>query len=222
MKGLVKLNSLFICFEGIDGAGKSTLIPLVKEHLVERGKIAISFIENEIDPFREPLQRIWRNGISGNRTKKELEYATACILAGGRAFLQAQYIDEASKHFEVVLIERWFWSGMAYQSAWGVSPSEILKLNLSTGVQIPDLTIILDVSPKVALERIANRKKIDIKGIENLFVGDLKNLDRLRKVFVKIAKNYGNKGVHLIDNNKSIEEGMEQILFIFKKFSLII
>jgi len=141
---------LFIVLEGIDGTGKSTQASLLAERLRGRG------IETSV--FREPTGGVWGQKIRAKARKAgSLTAAQELDL-----FLRDRWdnvktnIRPALERGEAVVMDRYYFSTIAYQGARGLDPKRIRRLNEAFAPP-PDLVFILDLDPAKGLGRIRGR-----------------------------------------------------------------
>jgi len=80
---------------------------------------------------------------------------------------------------KVVVMDRYYFSNVAYQSERGLNPDSIEKANEAIA-PIPDITIILDIDPEVSLKRIIQKRN----GTPNHFEKKQK-LERVRQAFLE-------------------------------------
>ena len=145
---------MFISFEGIEGSGKSSLIPHVQAHLEGRGKTCTVTRE----PGGTGIGRRIRAILLDPRSD-ELEPAAELLLYTADRLQHAQtVIRPALKDGRVVLCDRYVDATRAYQG-WarkmGVDLVDQLHALALEGL-MPDLTILLDLEPRVGLERAWN------------------------------------------------------------------
>jgi len=167
----MRLNKGFlIVLEGIDGAGKSTQARRLLRKLRVLGYEAVS--------FREPTRRKWGRAIkrmaktaSSLTPEEELE-----LFVKDRRENVGKNIQPALSGEKVVILDRYYFSTIAYQGAKGIDPAHIRRLNERFAVK-PDLVFILDIEPGRGLGRIRNRKRKDL-----LFERE-RYLVRVRRIF---------------------------------------
>jgi dTMP kinase len=144
-----------ITVEGLDGAGKTTLIASVTRALAARGR--------ELLVLREP------GGVELSERIRELvkdpaltvdPRAEALLYAAARAQLVAEHLVPLLDGGEWVLLDRFVDSSLAYQGAGrGLGIEEIRALNaFATGGLTPDRTLLLRIDPAVGAARIAGRE----------------------------------------------------------------
>lgn len=150
------MNGLFITFEGIDGAGKSTHISGLVQSLVKAGRTVVQTREPGGTPLAEHLRQILLHESMDCMTEALLAFAAR------RDHIQ-QVILPALKRNEVVVSDRFTDATFAYQGGGGGLETEFLSL-LEHWVQStlqPDITIWFDVPPAVAAERLKSARLPD-------------------------------------------------------------
>lgn len=140
---------LFLCFEGGDGAGKSTQVRLLTEHLTARG--------GDVLVTRQPGgtelgARIRELVLHGDHVSPRAE---ALLFAADKAHHVDELIRPALAAGRVVITDRYTDSSIAYQGAGrDLGAEEIRELqHWAVGGLFPDLTVVLDVSPEVGRAR---------------------------------------------------------------------
>ena len=145
----------FIVFEGGDGSGKSTQIKRLSGRLLRREHPYLVTREPGGTPLGEQLRKILK-------TRTDLSPLGELLLfVAARQQLVTQIIEPAIRSGKNILSDRFTASTIAYQGyGRGLNISNIVSLNkLATGQIEPDLNILLDLAPEVALSRISERKK---------------------------------------------------------------
>jgi dTMP kinase len=142
---------VFISFEGLDGAGKTTQAALLAEAARAAGR--------EVVAVREP-----GGTAAGERIRSLLldpeariaPWAEALLYAAARAELVSEVIRPALDRGATVIADRYVDSSLAYQGvARGLGVHEVLEVNLAaTGRLLPDRTILLDLPREVAAGRL--------------------------------------------------------------------
>lgn len=142
-------QGLFIVIEGIDGTGKSTQAKRLAEWFRARGR--------EVVLSREPTDGPWGKKLRESATMGRLspEEELECFLNDRREHVEMT-IKPALADGKVVILDRYYFSTMAYQGARGFDPIEIRRRNEAFAPQ-PDLLLILDLSVDSAHERIGSR-----------------------------------------------------------------
>jgi len=186
----------FIVFEGLDGSGQTTQANLLRDLFVSEGhKVVLT---------KEPTM----NSSASIKIRQALEQKIS--LAADE--LQKLFAKDRKEHLEkeiipalqssnIVISDRYFFSSFAYGAASGIDLEWLIKLN--EDFLLPDLTIILKVSPEVCIERIEKRGKD-----KTLF----ENREKLRKVwevYEMLPSRFGN--AYIIDGERQIEEVFETV-----------
>ena len=186
---------MLIVIEGIDGTGKSSHARRLADWFASHGR--------EVVLSREPTDGPWgrklRESAATGRLApdEELQY-----------FLndRRQHVDEkilpALAAGKVVVLDRYYFSTMAYQGARGFDPAEIRRSNESFA-PVPDLLLILDLDVDRAHARIGHR-------------GDSTNeferreaLERCREIFLSLRDE---PFVRVIDSSGTLDEVGDRIL----------
>lgn len=147
-----------IVLEGPEGAGKTTQLRLLAELLAASGREVLTLREPGGTPLGDAIRSILLD------TAHEMTPAAEALLfMASRAEIVRLKIDPALNAGVVVLMDRFFLSTYAYQiGGRGLDEQEIRQANaLATGGLVPDLTIVIDVSPTDGLARAAARGKHD-------------------------------------------------------------
>lgn len=140
---------LFIVIEGIDGTGKSTQARRLGEWFVSQGRDVVLSREPTDGPWGKKLRESAATGRLS--PQDELDY----FLRDRR-----QHVDEliapSLAAGKVVILDRYYFSTMAYQSVRGFDPTEIRRRN-EEFAPVPDLLIVLDLDIDSAYARIGTR-----------------------------------------------------------------
>ncbi|HOW86454.1 MAG TPA: dTMP kinase [Candidatus Aminicenantes bacterium] len=149
-----KPRGLFIVFEGIDGSGKTTQARRLLRRLRRRGRRAVFFREPTRGRWGREIRRLARRADSLT-PKEELE-----LFVKDRRENVARNLEPALAAGRDVVLDRYYFSTIAYQGAKGLDPGRIRRLNESFAIP-PDLVIVLDVEAAAGLARIAGRGSRD-------------------------------------------------------------
>jgi len=135
----------FVAIEGIDGSGKSTVI----SHLA--GILPRVYVTRE--PSGGPIGRLIKEwALRGGSSDPHVD---ALLFAADRIEHYRREVKPKLMEGFLVVTERYVESSIAYQGAAGV-PIDFIKY-INSLVPKPDLTVILDVDPQIAVERISRR-----------------------------------------------------------------
>jgi len=140
---------LFVCFEGGDGAGKSTQARLLAEVLEQRGREVVVTRQPGGTPLGGQIRELVLHG------DHVAARAEALLFAADKAHHVDQLIKPALARGSVVITDRYVDSSITYQGAGReLGRDEITALqHWAVGGLLPDLTIVLDVTPEVGRER---------------------------------------------------------------------
>lgn len=195
------MTGRFITFEGIDGAGKSTHIERVAQHLRAGGASLVQTREPGGTPLAESLRALFLHEDMDGLTEALL------VFAARRDHLQ-RVIAPALALGQTVLCDRFTDASFAYQGGGRGMDWQVLK-TLAGWVQQgrePDLTFWFDVDPQVAAERRAQAREAD--RLEQL---DLDFFTRVRAAYARRAEEAPMRFVR-IDASDSIEGVGRQVL----------
>lgn len=138
-----------VVLEGIDGAGKSTVIRRMLAYFAEAGRECVTSFE----PTRGPWGLKLRQSMIEGRLSLEEELE---LFLKDRAEHVENLILPALRQGKVVILDRYYISTAAYQGARGVSPEWVLTTNEQFAPK-PDLVLLLDFDPAGGLDRIRAR-----------------------------------------------------------------
>jgi dTMP kinase len=143
-----------ITVEGIDGAGKTTLVAGLAAALAERGRPVVVLREPGGVEVSERIRALVKDpGLEVDPRAEALLYAAA------RAQLVVQELRPRLARGEWVLLDRFVDSSLAYQGAGrGLGVEAVRALNaFGTGGLVPDRTLLLRLDPAAAAARQAGR-----------------------------------------------------------------
>jgi dTMP kinase len=141
-----------IAFEGVEGAGKSTQLELLRQALEGRGREVVVTREPGGTPAGERVRAVVLDpGVELHPR------AEALLFAAARAELVERVIRPALERGAVVLCDRYVDSSLAYQGgARGLGRGPVEDVNrFATGGLLPDLVVLLDLDPAAGLGRRA-------------------------------------------------------------------
>ncbi|MGY2573438.1 dTMP kinase [Vibrio sp. C8] len=176
------MNSKFIVVEGLEGAGKSTAIQAIVETLHEFG---VDQITRTREPGGTVLAEKMRELVKQEHEGEVLQDMTELLLMyAARVQLVENVIKPALEKGSWVVGDRHDMSSQAYQGGGRqISRQTMQSLKQTTlGGFKPDLTLYLDIDPKVGLERARGRGELD--RIEKM---DISFFERTRERYLEIA-----------------------------------
>jgi len=192
---------MFISLDGIDGAGKSTQIDLLRKHLESKGATVVCFRDPGSTKLGEAVREILlhREDIPLANTSEMLLYMAA------RAQLVAEQLKPALESGATVICDRFLLANVVYQGvAGGLSVDDLWSVGLcATGGLTPDATIVLDIDPEVAFKRIQ-------RGPDRLEKRGLDYFRLVRQGFLEQVANAGGKST-VVDASQAIDRIHQQI-----------
>lgn len=188
-------RGLFIVIEGIDGTGKSTQARRLAGWFESQGREVVLSREPTNGPWGKQLRESAATGRLA--PDDELRY-----FLNDRQQHVAETIAPALAAGKVVILDRYYFSTMAYQGARGFDPAEIRRRN-ETFAPVPDLLLILDLELDAALGRIGSR------GDSANEFEQRDNLRRCREIFLALQHE---PFARVIDSNGTVEEVAARIL----------
>jgi dTMP kinase len=143
-----------ITIEGLDGAGKTTLVAGLSTALHERGRPVYVLREPGGVEVSERIRALVKDPAMTIAPRAE-----ALLFAAARAQLVAEQLQPLLAGGDWVLLDRFVDSSLAYQGAGrALGVPEIRALNaFATGGLSPDRTLLLRVDPAVGLSRLGGR-----------------------------------------------------------------
>jgi len=199
------MKGKFITFEGGEGTGKSTQIKMLSEYLKQKDKDNVLTKEPGGTPLGQELRKML---ITGDKDKMDAVTEALLFFADRHNHLVSK-VWPAMEIGQWVLSDRFADSTFAYQ--YYGHQGRVSKKNLDALYEIavgdfkPDLTIILDIDPKIGLARSLKKAAgEEIKEVRFESI-DIDFHYRLREGFLKIANNDPHRCV-VLDANKPIDE----------------
>lgn len=195
----------FIVFEGIDGAGKTTQINLLRHALEDRGIACATSAE----PTDLPSGREIRAALGGKIAKTPFEMAEMFALDREMHNTDPEIgIDAMMKDGYTVISDRYYYSSLAYQGSV-LGYETVAALNLENeSIRTPDLCIFLDLTPEKSLARIGSR------GEQTEIYENLEYLTKTRTMFFDVFEKLRARGerIAVIDASGTPHEIAETIL----------
>ena len=198
------MTGVFITFEGIEGAGKSTQVQNAYEILSVKNPDNVILTR---EPGGTEAGEAIRN-IMLYATKHKMDGITELfLLFAGRCQHIRDVIGPALSADKIVLCDRFTDATFAYQGGGrGVDIRLISQLqDMVQGELRPDLTFLLDTPVEVGLERIKGRKEPDRFEAETV-----KFFKRVRNAYLDLAGRFPER-VRVINAAQGIEEVKQEI-----------
>lgn len=205
-------NGYFITIEGIEGAGKSTVIKHIRK-IIKQNSIEALFTRepggtDNAEKIRELL--LSENLVNPDPTTELM------LMFASRNEHYKSLILPALENDKFVISDRFYDATYAYQGG-GRNIDLTLIDNLKElvlGDFAPDLTILLDIPISVSLERIAKRKHLDRIESENIDF-----FERVRDTYLSIAKS--DSRFVVIDASQSLSGVKRQVTDVLKNIPIM-
>jgi dTMP kinase len=188
----------FITIEGVDGAGKSTQIPVIAAALREKGVELVQSREPGGTPLAEKIRSLLLSDEMDAKTEMLLMFAA-------RQNNLAKVIEPALAAGKWVLCDRFTDASYAYQCAGRRQDPKLVDALVAfvhPGLR-PDKTILLDVPTEVACKRIQ-------RGLDRFEKEQADFHERVRNEYLRLAAAEPDRYC-VIDASKTAEEVSEQI-----------
>lgn len=155
------MTGRYVGFEGVEGAGKSTVVRAVASRLESSGHEVVTVREPGGTPIGEEIRRLLLHSESMS------DWTEAALFAAARAELVRTAVAPALARGADVLSDRTYYSSLAYQgAARGLGVEAVRSLNEQVlGGVLPDLVVVLDVDPAVGFARETDRDRIGAEGL---------------------------------------------------------
>ena len=184
---------VLVNLEGIDGCGKSTQSKLLLEKLKGKGEKVIILKE----PTKRPHgQKLW-DVLHGKRKVFNEEILELFVL--DRKQHVEEKIQPALDDGTVILMDRYYYSSMAYQVAGGIDVEEIREKHVFA--PRPDVVLIFDLPVSVALERVKGHSDADEFEKEE-------HLEKVREAYLDLEND---PLVRIVDATGTPEEIFEDV-----------
>lgn len=200
----MKLNpyyGLFVDIEGLDGAGCSTQVHKVSLALRKEGVRVYSTKE----PTRGPIGKLVRSALKGEFDSLPSASVQLLFAADRGRHLNDEIIPRLEKG-ELVITDRYLWSSVAFGS---IDLSKQWLLELNKEFIIPDISILIDVSPGECLKRL-KREKVGIELYDRRT-----ELESAWETYSFLANKYPFY-LYVVDGEREPEEITEDIIRLIK------
>lgn len=221
---------MFIVLEGLDGAGKSTQIKLLRELFASRGIESeyVHFPRFDSPVFGELIARFLRGELGSVESVDP--YIVALLFAGDRADMAPQ-IRAWQAEGKVVIVDRYVYSNISYQCAKLATEEQRAKLKqwiLDTeygyyNIPRPDLSIFLDVPFSFTAKSLTEQRTGDdrnyLNGGSDIHESSLYLQQQVRRVYLEAAET--DESLKVIDCSNS-EGGMDTPEGIFARIEALV
>lgn len=158
-----KPPGLFITFEGVEGAGKTTQIALLRDALEKEGYRVFTTREPGGNPVAESIREVLLSAVQPVTSRAEL-----LLFLAARAQLVEDVLRPRLLSGEIVLCDRYIDSTVAYQGHARGHDLELVRClnDFATGGLMPNLTLLLDLEPAIGLARQSDRNRMEAESLE--------------------------------------------------------
>lgn len=200
-------KGVFVCFEGIDGSGKSTQSRKFSEYLFSLNKL------NHVVLTREPYKDVKiREIIAQDKEPLSKSGEIAELFVKDRRNHINELISPSLKNSWHIVCDRYKFSTICYQSAQGLEMKELIEMH--EGFPVPDITFIIDLPAEVAIERMGGDS---IRENKNEKFENIDFLSKTRENYLKMPKIFPEENIFIINSNRSMEETFNEIKEIFER-----
>ena len=189
-------RGVFIALEGIDGSGKSTQAKDLRDYFREIGFTVSHFREPTDGPYGRKIRQLANGSRHTITPTEEMELFIQDRIEDCRL-----NIKPALDRRELVLIDRYYFSTIAYQGALGIDPAAILQRNEEIAI-IPHQVLIVDVPVSLGLDRIRQFREEDHTDFEKADY-----LEKVRKIFLSMKAPY----IQVVDGARHEEAVFEDL-----------
>ena len=195
-------KSLFIVLDGMDGSGKSEMVKLLHNYIFSKSK------SYRILTTREPTSGRYGKEIrqilaSDKDPKENAEKLLGLFIKDRQEHVNDSiipFLKKSNGDVNIVLCDRYYYSTIAFQAVQGLDMKMLIEKNKK--FLKPDIAFIMDLKPKIALERIKKRKKEKFENIDFM--------RNLRGKFLQLPKILKDN-IKIIDASKGVHEVFEDI-----------
>lgn len=151
---------MYLGIEGVDGAGKSTIVRAVADVLDGAGRDVVTVREPGGTEIGEEIRKLLLHG------EDMAPWTEALLFAAQRAQLAAEVVAPALARGAVVVSDRTYYSSLAYQgAARGLGVPAVRAVNeAGLAGTVPDLVVVLWLDPDTALAREDGPDRISAEG----------------------------------------------------------
>ena len=195
------MRGSFITLEGIEGSGKSTSLETITKTLSDHN---INFIITK-EPGGGPLGQDLRTLLLDKSSRISPDTELLLMMADRKDHIDNYVIPNLEKGIWIIS-DRYLDSTYAYQGGGRqIDTSKIDKLVSLLDLPIPDLTILFDLAPSIALKRAQKRSALDRFESEPIDFHE-----RIRSTYLSLSELYSER-FKLVDSSKEIIEVQDQV-----------
>lgn len=211
-RGVFQLTGKFITFEGPEGSGKTSVIKAVRDFLVKDGYDILTTREPGGSNIAEEIRSI----ILNKENTEMNAYTEALLFAASRSQHFTEIIVPALEAGKIILCDRFIDSSLAYQGyARDLGIDEVYAINqFGIGNHMPDVTLFIDVPPKVGLARVFDNQG---RKVDRLDLETVEFHEKVYEGYKILAKKFEDRFI-VIDGTNSVEAVIEDTLQVIKTY----
>ena len=195
------MRGSFITLEGIEGSGKSTSLETITKTLSDHN---INFILTK-EPGGGPLGQDLRTLLLDKSSRISPDTELLLMMADRKDHIDNYVIPNLEKGIWIIS-DRYLDSTYAYQGGGRqIDISKIDNLVSLLDLPIPDLTILFDLAPSIALKRAQKRSALDRFESEPIDFHE-----RIRSTYLSLSELHSER-FKLVDSSKEIIEVQDQV-----------
>lgn len=205
-------KGLFITLEGTEGSGKSTQIAVIKAHMEAKGHKVVCVREPGGTPIAEEIRTLLKTPRKDDNMCDKTELL---LVYAARAQLVETVIKPLLSAGTDVICDRHDLSSVAYQGGGrGMNMDDINAIRkVVLGNFRPDLTIVIDVDPKIGMQRARNRGELD-----RFELSQIDFFERVRNTYLEYAKTHQDF-VSVVDGHKEISAVSHDVIACLDKLN---
>ena len=205
-------KGLFITLEGTEGSGKSTQIAVIKAHMEAKGHKVVCLREHGGAPIAEETRTLLKTPRKDDNMCDKTELL---LMYAARAQLVETVIKPLLSAGTDVICDRHDLSSVAYQGGGrGMNMDDINAIRkVVLGNFRPDLTIVIDVDPKIGMQRARNRGELD-----RFELSQIDFFERVRNTYLEYAKTHQDF-VSVVDGHKEISAVSHDVIACLDKLN---
>lgn len=209
------MQGKLITIEGLDGAGKTTVIKNVLNRLASHSGLEFVYTrEPGGNQIAEQIRKVILNQENSN-----MDAVTETLLyAAARRQHLIENIKPLLKQGKVVICDRFVDSSIAYQGVGrGVGYERVKQINdLITDEIKPDLTLYFEIEPEISLKRISDHRIDEVNRLDKEEVNFYKKVAR---GYRQLIKNNPER-FEIINANQSISDTEDDVIVTLLSYLL--
>ena len=199
---------MFIVFEGVDGAGKTTQLTQLVKWLEQRGTSVVTCKDPGSTKLGEELRSILLGSVNTPISMR----AEMMMFTTARTQLVDEIVRPALAARKIVVLDRYIYSTIVYQGHAGDLPTDDIRQvnHIATKGLKPDLTFVIDLPVEVSMQRLGDSlDRMESRGAEYF--------KKVRAGFITESER-SSAGIELVDGNRSPDEIQAELQTITKRY----